>query len=532
MHNTRGISALANQPLSASSAPIAQEVEVGMEPVERPEPPIVQCGLYGVEMLSRGPCVNHAINVLVIDDVMWIWWYDRQGAIQTQGINFVQDLPRFLILLFAFQRFKLEDWGFNTILDPQSEIVHGLKKVHKSNCFLPESHFVFPPPELSVSAPVETTVLTKSPVYHVYSLVGRGTSVFSGTACTKAPPTRGSGIPQGSGKGPVAVDDISFATPDKDQEVVVKIYWPEESRLSEGRIISEAYKRGEGNLDIVEHLPKMYLEHDFPEHSTNHIRDALRLTWPDGRRATRILRLAIFLKLDPIIALGGEEFMKAYLDCVRCHFALWTLGIQHSDLSLSNVMINDQNRGILNDWDLATIEGISKHDGCDRTGTVPFMALELLNKRYWAGKIKRQYHHDLEGFLWILPYVCLQYKDGNMVTYLLESWNTDDYTICREKKSDFLRNLRTQPHLIPKATSSYKWEWVIFDQFVQRIDNNWQSPLTDEAIAAAIKGNMELATSVLNPGDVYAEFWARIKMAAEDDSGHLLYLKKYVPDGF
>ena len=249
---------------------------------------------------------------------MWIWWYDRQGAIQTQGINFVQDLPRFLILLFAFQRFKLEDWGFNTILDPQSEIIHGLKKVHKSNRFLPESHFVFPPPELSVSAPVETTVLTKSPVHHVYSLVGRGTSVFSGTACTKAPPTRGSGVPQGSGKGPAAVDDISFATPDKDPKVVVKIYWPEESRLSEGRIISEAYKRGKGNLDIVEHLPKMYLEHDFPEHSTNHIRDALRLTRPDGWRATRILRLAVFLKLDPIIALGGEEFMKAYLDCVRC----------------------------------------------------------------------------------------------------------------------------------------------------------------------------------------------------------------------
>ncbi|ETW83210.1 hypothetical protein HETIRDRAFT_439698, partial [Heterobasidion irregulare TC 32-1] len=478
-----------------------------MEHVERLEPPIVQCGLYGVEMLSRGPCVNHAINVLIIDDVMWIWWYDRQGAIQTQGINFVQDLPRFLILLFAFQRFKLEDWGFNTILDPQSKIVHDLKKVHQTNRSLPKSHFVFPPPELSVSAPVETTVLTKSPVYHVYSLVGRGTSVFSGTACTKAPSTRGSGIPQGSGKGPVAVDDISFATPDKDEKVVVKIYWPEESRLSEGRIISEAYKRGEGNLDIVEHLPKMYLEHDFPEHSTNHIRDALRLTRPDGRRATRILRLAVFLKLDPIIALGGEEFMKAYLDCVRCHFALWTLGIQHSDLSLSNVMINDQKRGILNDWDLATIEGISKHDGCDRTGTVPFMALDLLKPSYWEGKIKRQYHHDLEGFLWILPYVCLQYKDGNMVTNPLKSWNTGHYAICREKKSDFLRNLRTKPHLIPKATSSYEWEWLVFHRFVQRIDNNWRSPLTNEAIAAAIKGNMELATSVPTPMDIYAEFW-------------------------
>ena len=31
--------------------------------------PIVQCGLYGVEMLARGPCVNHAINLLLIGEI-------------------------------------------------------------------------------------------------------------------------------------------------------------------------------------------------------------------------------------------------------------------------------------------------------------------------------------------------------------------------------------------------------------------------------------------------------------------------------
>ena len=195
-------------------------------------------------------------------------------------------------------------------------------------------------------------------------------------------------------------------------------------------------------------------------------------------------------------------------------------------------MINDQNRGILNDWDLATIEGISKHDGCDRTGTVPFMALGLLKPSYWEGKIKRQYHHDLEGFLWILPYVCLQYENGKMITNPLKSWNTGNYVVCREKKRDFLGNLRTDLTQIPKASSWYEWEWPIFHRFVQRVDNDWQSPPTDEAIAAAIEEQVELATSVPTPMDVYAEFWANIRMAAKSWSGHLLYLKKYVPDGF
>ena len=38
------------------------------------------------------------------DGVMWIWHYDRQGCIQSEGINFLEDLPTFLVLLYALQR--------------------------------------------------------------------------------------------------------------------------------------------------------------------------------------------------------------------------------------------------------------------------------------------------------------------------------------------------------------------------------------------------------------------------------------------
>jgi hypothetical protein len=42
--------------------------------------------------------------------MMW-WWYDNEGAIQSHGINFVQNLPHFLVLLLCFERFTLKDWG-------------------------------------------------------------------------------------------------------------------------------------------------------------------------------------------------------------------------------------------------------------------------------------------------------------------------------------------------------------------------------------------------------------------------------------
>ena len=55
---------------------------------------------------------------------MWIWYFDRQGIIYSQGMSFVQDLPRFLVLLFAFQRFNLDDWGVIPIFNPNAKRAH------------------------------------------------------------------------------------------------------------------------------------------------------------------------------------------------------------------------------------------------------------------------------------------------------------------------------------------------------------------------------------------------------------------------
>ena len=261
-----------------------------------------------------------SFSVLALDDIVWIWWYDRQGAIQTQGINFVQDLPRFLILLFAFQRFKLEDWGFNTTLDPQSEVIHCHRKGTGGSRTVADRCFDFPPPGISLSEPVQIRIDTGNQVHHIYSLTGRGTSVFGGTACPVAPKTtKRSSKPQGSGEELAAVDNIKVSKAlDEPREVVVKIYWPGESRLSEAYILDAARTLGKENPDIIDHLPQLVLSHDFPEYSTGCVRERLGLKPSEGRRPARILRLAIFHLLKPITTLVGEEFLRAWFDCVRC----------------------------------------------------------------------------------------------------------------------------------------------------------------------------------------------------------------------
>jgi len=59
-------------------------------------------------------------------------------------------------------------------------------------------------------------------------------------------------------------------------------------------------------------------------------------------------------------------------------------------------------RGVLNDWDLSYYRPLS---GCkghvaagERTGTLPFMPLDLLSDEAWKGNVQRLYRHDLEGF--------------------------------------------------------------------------------------------------------------------------------------
>jgi hypothetical protein len=94
---------------------------------------------------------------LVTDTIMWNWWYDRQGAIQTSGLSFVDDLPRFFILLFAWQRFTEEDWG----IVPQGQ---------PGRTFTCDNGVEF------------TFVRDQCPIHRPYGIVGRGTMVLRATS--------------------------------------------------------------------------------------------------------------------------------------------------------------------------------------------------------------------------------------------------------------------------------------------------------------------------------------------------------------
>jgi len=68
-----------------------------------------------------------------------------------------------------------------------------------------------------------------------------------------------------------------------------------------------------------------------------------------------------------------------------------------------NISDTDGPVGVLNDFDLATwVDHPTANN--DRTGTIPFMAIDLLDGGL-EDRRPRLYRHDMESFVWVLTYI-------------------------------------------------------------------------------------------------------------------------------
>ena len=109
----------------------------------------------------------------------------------------------------------------------------------------------------------------------------------------------------------------AFAKAIKSRDLVMKVSWPETSRVEEWRIIKHAHTLGEEDKFIKGHIPEVRYARDLGRYSTRHIRSFLGLE-DDGSPGTRTLRLVVMNRLRPIFDLDGEEFWNAFWQCVAC----------------------------------------------------------------------------------------------------------------------------------------------------------------------------------------------------------------------
>ncbi|CAE7076335.1 unnamed protein product [Rhizoctonia solani] len=406
---------------------------------------VAQASSNGAAMLHCSLGRLQALGLVIIDSTLWVWWHDRQGAIESTGIDFVQDLPYLLVLLLALGRFTLADWGFNEALDTSILPRHGLAKdlslgsaksnppslvpTDRNQQGLPgnsqsrqkkaiddaarhpsprkgkkrsasnrqrKPHGEDQEPGIQFQTTTELIINPKlkirynSPVLHPvhapFCSKGRATTAFGVT------------------------DALDMATnSDNSAPYVAKVYWPHHGRRKEEDMIEDARRV---DKSLHNHLPETVGSYDIDPIGTLRIRTELGIHTRSPCQP-RGLRIVIFVRLMCITDLKGDEFMIALVECMRCHYVLWTAGICHLDISLSNLMaryVNGHYHGVLNDWDLSSQGTDESRKGL--TATVPFTAINLLG-RMVAGdsNINRFYRYEAESFFWSMNWRFLAYPE-------------------------------------------------------------------------------------------------------------------------
>jgi hypothetical protein len=285
------------------------------------------------------------------DDYLWISWVDREGPILASGYSFFENLPLALVLLLILQRFGRRQWGYISELstDDHTVLLHPIN----TDGTLGEG-------EVSVNFYPEDRV------HSAWSLLGRATAIV-GAKKSEADDVQAAEVGYTSGHGAQGGADDSlegfrsndgglgkhpighrtglvpgavvkrklvagveqqfyqnrdnyrkvYADTMKSHNLILKVSWPEASRMEEWKIIEHAWALAKGDEFIKGHIPDAKYARDFDRYSTKHIRSFLGLQ-REGDLGTRTLRLIAMNRLWPIYDLDGEQFWTASLQCIAC----------------------------------------------------------------------------------------------------------------------------------------------------------------------------------------------------------------------
>ncbi|KAH9905220.1 hypothetical protein F4778DRAFT_769906 [Xylariomycetidae sp. FL2044] len=132
---------------------------------------------------------------------------------------------------------------------------------------------------------------------------------------------------------------------------------------------------------------------------------------------------------EPIYSASSRAALLYALEgCIQGHESLHQAGLLHRDISINNLLINEDKENpswpsFLIDLDLAIRkdrEGVSGAKG--NTGTRAFMAIgTLLGEQH-------SFMHDLESFFWVLFWICIHYNGPHKsrIVANFDKWNYVD----------------------------------------------------------------------------------------------------------
>ncbi|KAH8814647.1 hypothetical protein DL96DRAFT_1560959 [Flagelloscypha sp. PMI_526] len=303
----------------------------------------VQCASYALEMLAHSGLRDFAFGIYTINAEIRPIYYDRSMIIESDSINIFENTRGIVCLLDAMAR---SNWGRSKL------IVSPLTPPRTpQNNRMPFNN-LFSGGSLSLCG-YEFTL--KNGIHFQHGIIGRGTRVFK-VVVTKIP-----------GKGAARIGHHYCA----------KISWPAKSRSSEIKLVEAAREVANSREDwksFLNNLPEILIHEDID-----------------------IAKLRFDLK-------NPHQLMDVFWDVFLCHHWLYeSVKILHRDMSEGNIMfrwIGDCVYGVLNDFDLSSDQSTEGPPTSNqRTGTAPFMAIDLLKR---DPPPRHLYRHDLESLYYII----------------------------------------------------------------------------------------------------------------------------------
>jgi hypothetical protein len=149
---------------------------------------------------------------------------------------------------------------------------------------------------------------------------------------------------------------------------------------------------------------------------------------------------------------------------------------------------NGQLIGVLNDYDLSSLADDPGPRGNERTGTVPFMALELLSPSAQRGEVKHLYRHDLESFMWVFAWIFMRYREGVLLPQGLrpfDEWATLGPVACGKEKLFFLNNMEASA---PSDIDEDIWNFLVDSLLVLKKDADNRYYLRLKRSSSSVEG--------------------------------------------
>ncbi|KAJ2906934.1 hypothetical protein MKZ38_009797 [Zalerion maritima] len=400
-------------------------------------------GRYARKVLAAQDTRRYVLGFTLCGTLMRVWEFDRVGGIGSERFDINQDGLRFVTIILGFLWMNEEELGFDpTIMTAKGE------------------RFI----EIERDGSKERLIIDKV-MQRARCIAGRATTCWKAyrQGHPQAPlvikdswqylerEEEGELLRGVTGKGVVNMaryyyhETVQIHGTDDDIRSNVRggldttratNYRPERSMPPPGMLASETSRKGRSSSTVGKKRSSSQTGAPLPPSKRSCSASLTKAG--SGAMPNRVHRRIVLRDYGrPIYKASSRSALLAALEgCIEGHESLRKAGILHRDISINNLMINEDDENpswfsFLIDLDLAINErrdGVSGAQG--KTGTRAFMAIgALLGEQH-------SFMHDLESFFWVLFWICIHFNgpDNNRIIPEFDQWNYISVELLAKEK--------------------------------------------------------------------------------------------------